>query len=127
MVFAYFDGKTDPQIVRELMRLAGLEDRVIDAKMQQLLTRYVVCLHEELRAPGHTPYTLPGVPELLDALEEEPSVTMGLLTGNLQAGATAKLAAVRLERGERARDRWWADERSEVSASSGTPPAGGAA
>lgn len=93
----HFDGKTDPQIVRELMRFAGLEDRVIDAGMQRLLTRYVVCLHEELRAPGHTPYTLPGVPELLDALEEEASVTLGLLTGNLEAGAAAKLAAVRLD------------------------------
>lgn len=93
----HFDGKTDPQIVRELMRLAGLDDPRIDAGMQALLTRYVTCLHEELNAPGHRPYTLPGVPALLDALEEEESVTLGLLTGNLQAGAAAKLAAVRLD------------------------------
>lgn len=93
----HFDGKTDPQIVRELMRLAGLDDPRIDAGMQALLTRYVTCLHQELHAPGHRPYTLPGVPELLDALEQEGSVTLGLLTGNLEAGAAAKLAAVRLD------------------------------
>ena len=93
----HFDGKTDPQIVRELMRLGGLDDRRIDDGMERLLTRYVACLHEELSAPGHRPYTLPGVPELLDALEGESSVTLGLLTGNLRAGAAAKLAAVRLD------------------------------
>ena len=93
----HFDGKTDPQIVRELMRLAGLDERRIDDGMERLLARYVDCLHEELRAPGHRPYALPGVPELLDALEREASVTLGLLTGNLEAGAAAKLASVRLD------------------------------
>jgi phosphoglycolate phosphatase len=93
----HFDGKTDPQIVRELMRLAGLRDDRIDAGMSELFARYVECLHEELRAPGKSAYTLPGVPALLDALEDESDVTLGLLTGNLRLGAEAKLAAVGLE------------------------------
>jgi phosphoglycolate phosphatase len=93
----HFDGKTDPQIVRELMRLAGLQDDHIDAHMQRLFSRYVQCLHEELRRPGHRAYALPGVPALLDALEDEPDVTLGLLTGNLRQGAEAKLQAVGLE------------------------------
>lgn len=92
----HFDGKTDPQIVRELMRLAGLADHRIDAGMPDVFPRYVQCLHEELQAPGHRPYTLPGVPALLDALEGEPQVTLGLLTGNVRPGAEAKLAAVGL-------------------------------
>lgn len=92
----HFDGKTDPQIVRELMRLAGLADDRIDAGMTQLFERYVACLHEELRAPGHRPYALPGVPALLDALEREADVILGLLTGNLRRGAEAKLGAVGL-------------------------------
>jgi len=95
----HFDGKTDPQIVRELMRLAGLTDARIDADMERLLSRYVTCLHEELRAPGKRAYTLPGVPELLDALEREASVVLGLLTGNLRLGAVAKLGAVGLDAG----------------------------
>jgi phosphoglycolate phosphatase-like HAD superfamily hydrolase len=95
----HFDGKTDPQIVRELMRLAGLDDARIDADMASLFERYVECLHEELRAPGHRPYALPGVPALLDALEDEADVTLGLLTGNLRRGAEAKLTAVGLDTG----------------------------
>jgi phosphoglycolate phosphatase len=92
-----FDGKTDPQIVRELMRLAGHGDDRIDAGMQRLFVRYVQCLHEELRSPAHKPYALPGVPELLDALEPRADVILGLLTGNLIEGARAKLAAVGID------------------------------
>jgi phosphoglycolate phosphatase-like HAD superfamily hydrolase len=93
-----FDGKTDPQIVRELMRLAGYSDELIDAGMARLLVRYVECLHDELRAPGHRPYALPGVMPLLDTLERETDVVLGLLTGNVRPGAEAKLASVGLEK-----------------------------
>jgi phosphoglycolate phosphatase len=93
----HFDGKTDPQIVRELMRLAGRGDSYIDARMATLIERYVACLHEELRAPGHKAYTLPGVPQLLDALEKQQDVILGLLTGNVERGAKAKLQAVGLD------------------------------
>lgn len=93
----HFDGKTDPQIVRELMRLAGHGDDRIDADMKRLLTVYVDYLHEELRSPGHKPYALPGVYQLLDALEEQSDVILGLLTGNLEQGARAKLTAVGID------------------------------
>ena len=93
----HFDGKTDPQIVRELMRIAGHGDDRIDADMERLLDRYVQCLHEELADPSHHPYTLPGVPELLDRLEQRADVILGLLTGNLEQGARAKLSAVGLD------------------------------
>ena len=93
----HFDGKTDPQIVRELMRIAGHGDERIDADMQRLLDRYVQLLHEELADPSHHPYTLPGVPELLDRLERRSDVILGLLTGNLEQGARAKLSAVGLD------------------------------
>ena len=93
----HFGGKTDPQIVRELMRLEGHGDERIDRDMQRLLARYLEYLHEELTAPGYRPYALPGVPELLDALEALPNVILGLLTGNLEQGARAKLASVGLD------------------------------
>lgn len=93
----HFDGKTDPQIVRELLRLAGHSDDHIDADMARLLARYVKCLHEELHAPGHRPYALPGVAPLLEALEREADIVLGLLTGNLREGAEAKLASVGLD------------------------------
>jgi len=92
----FFDGKTDPQIVRELMRLAGHGNEHIDARMERLFERYLELLHEELSDPSHHPYALPGVPELLDALESRAHVILGLLTGNLERGARAKLEAVGL-------------------------------
>jgi phosphoglycolate phosphatase-like HAD superfamily hydrolase len=93
----WFDGKTDPQIVRELMRVAGHGDDHIDQRMPTLLDRYVACLEEELRDPGHAARVLPGVPVLLDALAERGDVILGLLTGNLATGARAKLAAVGID------------------------------
>jgi phosphoglycolate phosphatase len=92
----HFDGKTDPQIVRELMRLAGHGDHHIDAQMTRLLDLYLTYLREELARPDKRAYVLPGVPELLDALDEEENVILGLLTGNVEPGARAKLGAVGL-------------------------------
>ena len=91
-----FDGKTDPQIVRELMRLAGVADDAIDVRLPEALRRYVELLQEELAGADHTDKTYPGIAPLLDALEARDDVLLGLLTGNVQAGALAKLAAVGL-------------------------------
>jgi phosphoglycolate phosphatase len=93
----HFDGKTDRQIVRELMRIEGHGDEHIDASMQRLLDLYVGYLHEELAASTGRARLLPGVRELLDALEARREIILGLLTGNLEQGARAKLAAVGLE------------------------------
>jgi phosphoglycolate phosphatase-like HAD superfamily hydrolase len=93
----HFDGKTDKQIVRELMRLEGHGDEHIDASMQRLLDLYVGYLDEELAASTGRAHALPGVPELLDALEARPDVILGLLTGNLERGARAKLTAVGID------------------------------
>lgn len=92
-----FDGKTDKQIVRELMRSEGHVDDHIDASMQRLLDLYVGYLHEELAISTGRARVLPGVRELLDALEARPDVVLGLLTGNLEQGARAKLAAVKID------------------------------
>lgn len=93
----WFDGKTDPQIVRELMRHEGHDDAHIDARLPRLLDRYVGLLRDELRNPEHPPRLLPGVTELLDALEARDDVVLGLLTGNLAAGAAEKLRAVGID------------------------------
>lgn len=93
----WFDGKTDPQIVHDLMRVAGHSDERIDRDMDALLARYVQHLHGELHAPGHEPRPLPGVPELLDALDARDDVVLGLLTGNIEPGARAKLQAVGID------------------------------
>jgi phosphoglycolate phosphatase-like HAD superfamily hydrolase len=93
-----FDGKTDPQIVRELMQKGGVPDETIDELLPVALERYVKYLHGELRGEDHLGKTYPGITELLDALEERDDVLLGLLTGNVHEGAAAKLAAVGIER-----------------------------
>jgi phosphoglycolate phosphatase-like HAD superfamily hydrolase len=92
-----FDGKTDPQIVRELMRHAGVPDADIDERIDEVLDRYLALLREELGATEHGRHVFPGVRELLDALEARDDVVVGLLTGNIHPGAHAKLAAVGID------------------------------
>lgn len=89
-----FDGKTDPQIVRELLRHGGVSDADIDARLDQVLDRYYSLLREELDGADHREHVFPGVHELLDELEGRDDVVLGLLTGNIEAGAHAKLTAV---------------------------------
>ncbi len=93
-----FSGKTDPQIARELLSRHGLESRQIDAGFASLWRAYLDELESELARPDHASALMPGVRELLDALEERPDdVLLGLLTGNIRAGADLKLRSVGLE------------------------------
>ena len=93
----HYDGKTDRQIVRDLMRLDGLPDEQIDAQMDVLLEEYVARLTEELASGNRSVLLLDGVRELLDALDRQEKVVVGLLTGNIQQGAQAKLSAAGLD------------------------------
>ena len=92
-----FDGKTDPQIVRELMQLAGVAHHDIDGRLPHALERYVELLHAELGALDQRDKVLPGIRDLLDALEARDDVLLGLLTGNVRPGAVAKLTAVGID------------------------------
>ena len=92
-----FDGKTDPQIVRELMQLAGVTHGDIDGRIEHALERYVELLHTELGTLEEHDHVLPGIRELLDALEARDDVLLGLLTGNVHPGAVAKLTAVGID------------------------------
>ncbi|MGH7702554.1 MAG: HAD family hydrolase [Gemmatimonadales bacterium] len=88
-----FDGKTDPQIVVELLTAAGHPDPANAERVSLLCRRYADCLREELRETGWRTHVLPGIPALLDRLEQQASVVLGLLTGNLADGAILKLRA----------------------------------
>ena len=92
-----YDGKTDRQIVRETMRLEGLTDDQIDAQMDSLLDKYLSGLHQEFSSGARTVQIFPGVLELIDRLEQEPNVMLGLLTGNIEKGARAKLGAAGID------------------------------
>jgi phosphoglycolate phosphatase-like HAD superfamily hydrolase len=86
-----FDGKTDPQIVAELLELVGRPEARESERVRDLCRRYVGHLARELERPTSRTTLMPGIPELLDRLEEEDGVLLGLLTGNLAEGAALKL------------------------------------
>jgi phosphoglycolate phosphatase-like HAD superfamily hydrolase len=88
-----YDGKTDQQIVRELMRDAGFDDAIIDSRMGEVIVTYVRELHDELRVGADRVRCYAGVLQLLEALEGRADRVIGLLTGNVEPGAFAKLAA----------------------------------
>ena len=90
-----FSGKTDPQIARELLRLAGLEDAAIDAGLPQLFERYLAGLEDRL--PAVPVEVLPGVHALIEALAAESDVALGLVTGNVAEGARLKLSGPGLD------------------------------
>lgn len=91
-----YDGKTDPQIVRDLMRLEGHTEEFIDQRMAQIIEHYLQGLERELGEGLHT-HLFEGVPELLDALEARDDIVLGLLTGNLRAGAALKLRSAGID------------------------------
>lgn len=94
-----YDGKTDRQIVRELMRAEGHGDPHIDDAMDRLVENYLDGLRRELSDGTHEVHVFPGVPRLLDELEARDDVVLGLLTGNLEQGAALKLGAAGIDFG----------------------------
>lgn len=92
-----FDGKTDPQIARELLTLAGLSTPVIDRGLDGLWSAYLRELSSEFALPAHRTTVLPGIMALLDVLEQRAKdVVLGLLTGNIERGAALKLASAQI-------------------------------
>lgn len=94
-----FDGKTDPQIIAELLEAAGYSAPHQDDQVEALCSRYVDLLEHELGDPACKTTLMPGVLTLLDRLEKEKGVVLGLLTGNMARGAALKLRAGGLDPG----------------------------
>jgi len=88
-----YDGKTDRQIVRDVMRLEGHSDDYIDSQMEKVMEVYLEGLRENAKSGKFNVQPLEGVVELLDALEPREDVVLGLLTGNVEPGARTKLIA----------------------------------
>lgn len=91
-----YSGKTDPQIVRELMKSAGFDDEEIARRRPRALEDYRERLAASIRPEHVAPK--PGMAVLLDALDREPDVTLALLTGNLEPTARLKLEPVDVNR-----------------------------
>ncbi|MFA5975811.1 MAG: HAD family hydrolase [Elusimicrobiota bacterium] len=83
------DGKTDPAICREMMRV-HLNRSPQNGEIEALCRGYLDQLKVEVpQSPGYL--ILPGIPALLRALSDRSDVLLGLGTGNLEEGAHIKL------------------------------------
>jgi len=88
-----FSGRTDPQILRDTLRLAGYSSDFMDQLIPIALEKYATIAtysNEEVEL-------LDGVEELLDSLKSNPKVQLALLTGNIRVTAYRKMAAADIE------------------------------
>jgi phosphoglycolate phosphatase-like HAD superfamily hydrolase len=83
-------GKTDPQIVFDLMRAAGIGEGVIRGLLPTFFDAYPRFL-ERVVADGHRIHLMPGVEEVVRGLSVRQDCLVGLLTGNIEPGARIKL------------------------------------
>jgi phosphoglycolate phosphatase len=82
-----YSGRTDRAIIRDLFHVHGIEET--PGNRQRLLAGYLERLPRCLRA--YQGRVLPGIVALLERLSGSAQFTVGLLTGNVRAGARAKL------------------------------------
>src|SRR5262245_23732308 len=80
-------GRPDRAIVQDLIRVYRLEPT--PRTEERLREAYLRHLPEHLRRANGC--ILPGIAELLEALSQRGDVALGLLTGNIRAGAKIKL------------------------------------
>ncbi len=91
-----FAGRTDPGIVLDLMTAAGVEQESVVAGLPRMRRLYLDRLEQSLDLSEMR--LLPGVIRLLENLETQGEITLGLLTGNWQGGARTKLGRFGLNR-----------------------------
>lgn len=89
------DGRTDPEIMRDLLTLHGVEITAEhQARLHEALESSLTARRERLRGRGHA---LPGAQEAIDSLAETPGVIQSVLTGNIRPNAYTKVAAFDLQ------------------------------
>ena len=91
-----FAGRTDPGIVLDVLKDAGLGERDILDRIPEVREKYAARLEERLDAGRMR--LLPGVSGHLEALTQRDDVVLGLVTGNWEPGARTKLSRFDLNR-----------------------------
>ncbi len=92
----HFAGKTDPQIVEEILRACHFyTNEQLQKTVGDILDLYLQLLPQSI-AEANDYFIYEGVVEILAALHEDERTAIGLLTGNIEAGARLKLERVQL-------------------------------
>ncbi len=95
--FVEMSGKTDPQIIREMLALEGMRHDEIDRVLPEALVEAERFLEGETERMLSEGRVHPGVRALLDALSETDGVRQSLLTGNVAANAIVKVRTFGLD------------------------------
>ncbi len=82
-----YSGRTDRAIARDLLRTHEIDDSL--ENWQRLRAGYLARLPDSLNR--HDGRVLPGILAVLETLQQRADVAIGLLTGNVHAGARVKL------------------------------------
>lgn len=91
-----FSGKTDPQILREVLAASACEPHWLDGRFPECIDAYVSAVE---RLAGESKTTeLDGAVALTEACVAHAGCSVGLLTGNIEPMAYRKVGAIRLGR-----------------------------
>lgn len=83
-------GRTDTRIVHDVMGAEGWEPARVTERLDDFFEAYVGGLVAEI-GDGQGVVTLPGVTAVVERLAGSADVVLGLVTGNIEAGARIKL------------------------------------
>ncbi|HIG84107.1 MAG TPA: HAD family hydrolase [Verrucomicrobia bacterium] len=92
-------GSTDYGLVIEIFEALGIEDSATER--ESFFAQYLHCLEHNLSDPSYIGSLMPGITELLGRLSYEANngkLILGLLTGNIAAGAALKLKKHRVDK-----------------------------
>ncbi|NNE71109.1 MAG: HAD hydrolase-like protein [Rhodothermales bacterium] len=89
-----FAGRTDRSLAREMLERAGYTEEIENA-ITEVLDAYAARVEDDIQPEDVD--ILPGVRALLDELQDDPGLDLGVLTGNLERTGRAKLAAGALD------------------------------
>ena len=86
-----FSGRTDPAIMRDVLLESGCSPEEAEELLPECLSTFAAIFQDRVQPENMT--VLPGVIELLDTIAERYDRSLGLVTGNLDVTAEAKLKA----------------------------------
>jgi len=93
-----YAGRTDPVILEETALAVGVTPELYRDRREEIEQRFLDELSVEMRRVEPRRRVLPGVLPLLGVLDARDDVWLGLVTGNLEAGARTKLEPFGLNR-----------------------------
>lgn len=91
-----FVGATDRLILKQFIEKSRVKIDDPESAIDRVLKRYLLYLDNQMNLPGYVK-VLPGINEILNRVADDTNISLGLVTGNIKAGAYAKLKLASLD------------------------------